>query len=68
MIDVGHNLVRIEAVTSGDAWAYLHGRSRELDELRSELETLRKERKRKGVTARAPAAEAARESTKGWIR
>jgi len=62
---VGAGARRIEAVTSGDAWAYLHGRSRELDELRSELETLRKERKRKGVTARAPAAEAQAKSVAG---
>jgi alanyl-tRNA synthetase len=40
---VGSGLRRIEAVTSGDAWAYLDERSRELDALREELRALRKE-------------------------
>jgi len=62
---VGAGARRIEAVTSGDAWAYLHGRSRELDELRSELETLRRERKRKEVATRVPAAEAQAKSVAG---
>ncbi len=62
---VGSGARRIEAVTSGDAWAYLHGRSRELDELRSELDTLRKERRRKDVTALAPVAEARAKSVAG---
>ncbi|MER3409719.1 MAG: alanine--tRNA ligase [Thermoleophilia bacterium] len=52
---VGAGVRRIEAVTSGEAWAYLASRSRELDELRAELERLRKEARR----AQAPAAEAA---------
>jgi alanyl-tRNA synthetase len=50
---VGSGARRIEAVTSGDAWAYLDERSRELDLLRAELQELRKEAKRK------PAAQAA---------
>jgi len=62
---VGSGARRIEAVTSGDAWAYLRGRSRELDELRAELETLRRERRRKDVTAHAPAAEAKAKSVAG---
>jgi alanyl-tRNA synthetase len=49
---VGAGARRIEAVTSGEAYALLHGRSREADELRGEVERLRKEGKRK------PAAEA----------
>jgi alanyl-tRNA synthetase len=44
---VGSGARRIEAVTSGDAWAYLDERSRELDTLRAELQELRKEAKRK---------------------
>ncbi len=44
---VGSGVRRIEAVTSGEAWALLHGRSRELDALRVELESTRKELKRK---------------------
>ncbi len=44
---VGAGARRIEAVTSGDAWATLHAQSREAAELRAELERLRKEVKRK---------------------
>jgi alanyl-tRNA synthetase len=40
---VGAGVRRIEAVTSGDAWALLDRRSREVDELRFELEALRRE-------------------------
>ncbi len=39
---VGAGVRRIEAVTSGAAWAVLDERSRELGALRAELETLRK--------------------------
>ncbi len=35
---VGSGARRIEAVTAGEAWALLHGRSRELDATRAELE------------------------------
>ena len=35
---VGSGARRIEAVTSGEAWASLHARARELDEIRAELE------------------------------
>jgi alanyl-tRNA synthetase len=44
---VGSGARRIEAVTSGEAWALLHGRSRELDAVRTELEEVRRELKRK---------------------
>jgi alanyl-tRNA synthetase len=47
---VGSGARRIEAITSGDAWAYLDERSRELETLRTELQALRKEAKK------APAA------------
>jgi len=48
---VGAGARRIEAVTSGEAYALLHERTREADELRAELERVRREAKRK------PAAE-----------
>jgi alanyl-tRNA synthetase len=44
---VGSGARRVEAVTSGEAWALLHGRSRELEAVRAELEDVRKELKRK---------------------
>jgi alanyl-tRNA synthetase len=44
---VGSGARRIEAVTSGEAYALLHSRSQELDEVRSEIELLRKELKKK---------------------
>jgi alanyl-tRNA synthetase len=47
---VGAGARRIEAITSGEAYAYLHGGLREAEELRRELNELRKE-------ARKPRAE-----------
>src|SRR6266508_596550 len=47
---VGAGARRIEAVTSGEAYAYLHGGLREAEELRRELDALRRE-------ARKPRAE-----------
>ena len=41
---VGAGARRIEAVTSGEAYSLLAGRSREVDELRAELERVRKEK------------------------
>jgi alanyl-tRNA synthetase len=52
---VGAGARRIEAVTSGEAYALLHGRSREVDELRGELERAKREAKK------APTATAAEE-------
>jgi len=40
---IGSGARRIEAVTSGTAWAFLRERSRELDELRAELAALRRD-------------------------
>jgi alanyl-tRNA synthetase len=57
---VGAGARRIEAITSGDAYAYLHGGLREAEELRSELERARKEAKKAApakAAAAAPAAE-----------
>src|SRR5436190_543478 len=53
---VGAGARRIEAVTSGEAYAYLHGARQETEELRRELEAVRKE-------ARKPKAEAAADFT-----
>jgi alanyl-tRNA synthetase len=44
---VGGGARRIEAVTSGEAWATLHARAGETDALRVELEQARKAQKRK---------------------
>jgi alanyl-tRNA synthetase len=44
---VGGGARRIEAVTSGEAWAALHARAQEADVLRHELEEVRRELKRK---------------------
>ena len=57
---VGSGVRRIEALTSGDAWAYVHERSRELDALRAELEAVRKEAAKRpaSVSDAAPAPEA----------
>jgi alanyl-tRNA synthetase len=43
---VGSGARRIEAVTAGEAFAYLHEQAREADTLRAELERVRKESKR----------------------
>jgi alanyl-tRNA synthetase len=53
---VGAGARRIEALTSGEAYAYLHGGLREAEQLRRELEAVRKE-------ARKPQAEAAADFT-----
>ncbi len=57
---VGAGARRIEAVTSGEAYAYLHGGLREAEELRAELERVRREAKKAApakVAASAPAPE-----------
>ena len=43
---VGSGARRIEAITAGEAWAVLEGRSRELDAVRAELEQVRREAKK----------------------
>jgi alanyl-tRNA synthetase len=53
---VGAGARRIEAVTSGEAWATLHARAEEADEMRVELERVRKELRRKPAAGEAPAA------------
>ena len=54
---VGSGARRIEAVTSGEAWAVLAGRSHELDDLRGEVERLRREAKQPKRGPAAPAVE-----------
>jgi alanyl-tRNA synthetase len=48
---VGSGARRIEAVTSGEAWAVLHGRSRELEDVRAELVEARREAKKPKAAA-----------------
>ena len=55
---VGAGVRRIEAVTSGAAWALLDERARELEVLRSELEVLRRETSKPGRAAMQPTIEA----------
>jgi alanyl-tRNA synthetase len=50
---VGAGARRIEALTSGEAFAYLHGRANEAQELREELERTRREAKKKPGAAAA---------------
>jgi alanyl-tRNA synthetase len=45
---------RIEAVTAGEAWSVLEGRSRELEALRAELDQVRREAKRPKAAAAGP--------------
>lgn len=52
---VGAGARRIEAVTSSDAYALLHAAARERDELRRELEAVRRDAKKRGGGA-TPAA------------
>jgi alanyl-tRNA synthetase len=50
---VGSGARRIEALTSGEAFAWLHERARESEQLRAELERVRKEAKRPAADAGA---------------
>jgi len=52
---IGSGSRRIEAVTSGAAWAYLQERGRELDDLRVEIDAVRKESKKRSVASPAKA-------------
>jgi alanyl-tRNA synthetase len=51
---VGSGTRRIEAVTAGEAWTLLEGRSRELDAVRAELEEARRDAKRPKAEAAGP--------------
>jgi len=50
---VGSGARRIEAVTAGEAYAVLHGRARELEDVRAELAEARKQAKKPAVAAAA---------------
>ncbi len=60
---IGSGARRIEAVTSGAAWAFRDERARELDELRVELAALRKD-----ARARPPVAVAAAEGPEADVK
>ena len=65
---VGSGVRRIEAVTSGEAYALLRGRAHEADELRRELEKARKEAKRTpGKAAAGPGVVDERRSRAGDV-
>jgi alanyl-tRNA synthetase len=65
---VGSGVRRIEAVTSGEAFALLRGRAKEADELRGELEKARKEAKRApGKAAAGPGVVDERRSMAGDV-
>jgi alanyl-tRNA synthetase len=61
---VGAGVRRVEAVTSGDAWALLDERARELESLRAEVDALRKAPKAasQAVQAEVPDPEVRQES------
>jgi alanyl-tRNA synthetase len=64
---VGSGIRRIEAVTSGEAYALLHARSREAQELRGELERARKEAKQRQGKAAGPEVVDERRSKAGDV-
>jgi len=64
---VGSGVRRIEAVTSGEAFAYLHAQADEARELRSELEQARKDAKRKPETTSGPEVVAERRNQAGGV-
>ncbi len=64
---VGSGARRIEAVTSGEAFALLHERAREGDELRAELAAARKETKTKAAKKDEADFTVTRETTAGDV-
>jgi alanyl-tRNA synthetase len=64
---VGSGARRIEAVTAGEAFAWLRERGRELEQLRGELERLRKEAKAPRVAAAGPEVVEERRNTAGDV-
>ncbi len=64
---VGSGVRRIEAVTSGEAYALLHARAHEADELRAELARARKEAKQSPQAAAGPEVVDERRSKAGDV-
>ena len=63
----GSGVRRIEAVTSGEAYALLRGRAHETDELRAELARARKEARQKPKAAAGPEVVDERRSKAGDV-
>jgi alanyl-tRNA synthetase len=64
---VGSGARRIEALTAGEAFAWLRGRAREAEELRGEVERLRKEAKAPKAAAAGPEVVGERRNTAGDV-
>jgi alanyl-tRNA synthetase len=64
---VGAGARRIEAVTAGEAFAYLHERAHEAEQLRAELAQVRKQARRKPTLPEQARVEAATEAEIGGI-
>jgi alanyl-tRNA synthetase len=64
---VGSGVRRIEAVTSGEAWALLHDRAREVETLRAELEQARREAKRPAAAPAGPEVLNERRASAGGV-
>jgi alanyl-tRNA synthetase len=64
---VGSGTRRIEAVTSGEAWAYLRARAHEAEELRAQLEQFRRESRKKQAAAGGPDVVEERRSRAGDV-
>jgi alanyl-tRNA synthetase len=64
---VGSGVRRIEAVTAGEAFAYLRAQAKEAGELRSKLEQTRKETKKAPATSARPEVVAERRNHAGGV-
>ncbi|HJS70702.1 MAG TPA: alanine--tRNA ligase [Gaiellaceae bacterium] len=64
---VGSGVRRIEAVTAGDAFAYLRGKAHEAEELRVELEAARKQASKKAAPEAGPQVVDERRSKAGEV-
>jgi alanyl-tRNA synthetase len=64
---VGSGVRRIEAVTAGDAFAYLRARAHEAEELRAELETARKQALKRAAPQAGPEVVDERRSKAGEV-
>ena len=64
---VGSGVRRIEAVTAGDAFAYLRGKAHEAEELRRELEAARKQAPKKAAPEAGPEVVDERRSKAGDV-